>query len=108
MDNIVNEPVKGYTCHTTAQSALVGFTRSLAVELGSSGVTVNLINAGFTLAKKTPHAPPRVQKEMVEQTPLKRLALPIDIAKAVLFYTTDLSDFVTGNCLSVDGGKTMR
>ena len=108
MDNIVNEPVKGYTCHITAQSALVGLTRSLAVELGSFGITVNLVNAGFTLAKKTPHAPPRIQKAMAEQTPLKRLARPIDIARAVLFYATDLSDFVTGNCLSVDGGKTMR
>jgi 3-oxoacyl-[acyl-carrier protein] reductase len=108
MDNIVNEPVKGYTSHTTAQSALVGFTRGLAVELGSFGITVNLICAGFTLAKRTPHAPPRIQKIMAEQTPLKRLALPIDIAKAVLFYATDMSDFVTGNCLSVDGGKAMR
>ena len=107
MDNIVNEPVKGYTSYITAQSALVGLTRSLAVEQGSFGITVNLINAGFTLAKNTPHAPPRIQKAMAEQTPLKRLALPIDIAKAVLFYATDLSDFVTGNCLSVDGGKTM-
>ena len=108
MDNIVNEPVKGYTSHITAQSALVGLTRSLAVELGDFGITVNLINAGFTLAKNTPHAPPRIQKAMAELTPLKRLALPIDIAKAVLFYATDMSDFVTGNCLSVDGGKTMR
>ena len=108
MDNIVNEPVKGYTSHITAQSALVGLTRSLAVELGSFGITVNLINAGFTLAEKTPHAPPRIQKAMAERTPLQRLALPIDIARAVLFYATDLSDFVTGNCLSVDGGKTMR
>ncbi len=108
MDSIVNEPVKGYTSHITAQSALVGLTRSLAVELGSFGITVNLINAGFTLAKKTPHAPPRIQKAMAEQTPLQRLALPIDIAMAVLFYATDLSDFITGNCLSVDGGKTMR
>ncbi len=108
MDNIVNEPVKGYSSHTTAQSALVGLTRSLAVELGSFGITVNLVYAGFTLAKKTPHAPPRIQKAMAEQTPLKRLALPTDIAKAVLFYATDLSDFVTGNCLSVDGGKAMH
>ncbi|MGR3293765.1 MAG: SDR family NAD(P)-dependent oxidoreductase, partial [Candidatus Scalindua sp.] len=64
MDNIVNEPVKGYSSHITAQSALVGFTRSLAVELGRFGITVNLINAGFTLAKNTPHAPPRTQKAM--------------------------------------------
>ena len=108
MDNIVNEPVKGYGSHITAQSAFVGFTRSLAVDLGSFGITVNLVNTGFTLAKKTPHAPPRIQKAIAEQTPLKRLALPIDIAKAVLFYASDWSDFVTGNCLAVDGGKTMH
>jgi len=108
MDNIVNEPVKGYGSYMTAQSALLGFTRSLAIDLGSFGITVNLIHTGFTLAKKTPHAPPHVQKAIAGQTPLKRLALPIDIAKAVLFYASDWSDFVTGNCLTVDGGKTMR
>ncbi len=108
MDNIVNDPVKGYSSHITAQSALVGFTRGLASDLGSFGITVNLINAGFTLAKKTPHAPPRIQKAIAEQTPLKRIALPSDIAKAVLFYASDWSDFITGNCLNVDGGKTMR
>ncbi len=108
MDNIVNDPVKGYSSHITAQSALVGFTRGLAIDLGSFGITVNLINAGFTLAEKTPHAPPHVHKIIADQTPLKRIALPIDIAKAVLFYASDWSDFVTGNCLTVDGGKTMR
>ena len=108
MDNIVNDPVKGYGSYITAQSALTGFTRSLAVDLGSFGVTVNLINTGFTLAKKTPHAPAHVQKAIAEQTPLKRLALPVDIAKAVLFYASDWSDFITGNCLTVDGGKTMH
>jgi 3-oxoacyl-[acyl-carrier protein] reductase len=108
MDNLVNDPVKGYGSYITAQSALVGFTRSLAVDLGSFGITVNLINTGFTLAKKTPHAPPHVQKAIAGQTPLKRLALPMDIAKAVLFYASDWSDFVTGNCLTVDGGKTMH
>ncbi len=108
MDNIVNDPVKGYGCHITAQSALVGFTRGLAIDLGGFGITVNLINAGFTLAEKTPHAPPHVHKIIADQTPLKRIALPKDIAKAVLYYASNWSDFVTGNCLTVDGGKTMR
>ncbi len=108
IDNIVNEPVKGYGSYITAQSALIGFTRSLAVDLGNFGITVNLINAGFTLSKKMPHAPSHVRKAIAEQTPLKRLALPVDIAKAVLFYASDWSDFVTGNCLVVDGGKVMR
>jgi 3-oxoacyl-[acyl-carrier protein] reductase len=49
-----------------------------------------------------------VQKAIAAETPLKRLALPIDIAKAVLFYASDWSGFVTGNCLTVDGGRTMR
>lgn len=108
MDNIVNDPVKGYSSHITAQSALVGFTRGLAIELGCFGITVNLINAGFTLAERTPHAPPSVHKTIAGQTPLNRIALPIDIAKAVLYYASDWSDFITGNCLTVDGGKTMR
>jgi 3-oxoacyl-[acyl-carrier protein] reductase len=108
MDNIVNDPVKGYSSHITAQSALVGFTRGLAIELGGFGITVNIINAGFTLAKKTPHAPPSVHKAIAGQTPLNRIALPIDIAKAVLYYASDWSEFITGNCLTVDGGKTMR
>ncbi len=108
LDNIVNEPVKRYSSYITAQSALIGFTRSLAVDLGAFGITVNVINTGFTLSKRTPHAPPRVQESIAKQTPLKRLALPVDIAKAVLFYASDWSDFVTGNCLTVDGGKVMR
>ena len=108
LDNIVNEPVKGYSSYITAQSALIGFTRSLAVDLGAYGITVNLINVGFTLSKRMPHAPPHVQESIAQQTPLQRLTLPMDIAKAVLFYASDWSDFVTGNCLVVDGGKVMR
>lgn len=108
LDNMVNEPVKGYSSYITAQSALIGFTRSLAVDLGAFGITVNSINTGFTLSKRMPHAPPHVRKEMARQTPLKRLVLPVDIAKAVLFYASDWSDFVTGNCLIVDGGKVMH
>ncbi len=108
MDNIVNDPVKGYRSHITGQSALGGFTRGLGIEMGAFGITVNLVNAGFTLAEKTPHAPPHVHKVIADQTPLKRIASPKDIAKAVLYYASDWSDFVTGNCLTVDGGKTMR
>ncbi len=108
IDNIVNDPVSGYSNYITAQSALVGLTRGLAVDLGGYGITVNLINTGFTVTAKTPHAPLHVQEAMARHTPLKRLALPVDIAKALLFYASDWSDFVTGNSLIVDGGKAMR
>ncbi|MFQ5963169.1 MAG: SDR family oxidoreductase [Candidatus Scalinduaceae bacterium] len=108
LDSMVNEPVKGYSCYITAQSALIGFTRSLAVDLGAFGITVNLINTGFTLSKRTPHAPPHIQESIAQQTPLGRLTLPKDVAKAVLFYASNWSDFVTGNCLVVDGGKVMH
>ena len=107
IDNMVNEPVKGYNSYISAQSAMTGFTRSLAVDLGEYDITVNSINTGFTLARKTPHVPLHIQEAIAKQTPLKRLALPTDIARAVLFFASDWSDFVTGNCLVVNGGKVM-
>lgn len=100
----IAHPVRGYSSYVTAASALVGFTRNLAVEVGRKGIRVNMIAPGFVLTGHTPHAPAQVQEAIAKATPLGRLAIPEDIANAVLFFATDLSKFITGSYLVVDGG----
>lgn len=97
-------PVSGYSSYVTAASALTGFTRSLAVEAGAKGIRVNIIAPNFVLTSHTPNAPQHVHEAIIKSTPLGRLATPDDIAKAVLFFASDLSEFLTGCYLVVDGG----
>ena len=100
----IDHPVRGYSSYVTAASALVGFTRNLAVEAGGNGIRVNMIAPGFVLTEYTPHAPAHVQEAIAKTTPLGRLATPEDIANAVLFFASDLSRFITGSYLVVNGG----
>lgn len=97
-------PVSGYISYVTAASALTGFTRSLALEAGGKGVRVNMIAPNFVLTLHTPYAPQYVHEAIIKSTPLGRLATPDDIAKAVLFFASELSEFITGCYLVVDGG----
>ena len=101
---LLYNPVKGYTAYTSAIASMIGFTRNLALEVGIKGITVNTILPGFTLTERTPYAPKGVQEGLAQKTPLRRLALPKDIAGTVLFFASDLSEFVTGNHIIVDGG----
>lgn len=101
----LNDPVKGYTALASALSALAGFSKNLALEVGPSGVRVNSIAPGFTITENTPHAPEWVREKIIKETPLGRLATPEDIGKAVVFFASDLSEFITGTCLPIDGGK---
>ncbi|MBI5194133.1 MAG: SDR family oxidoreductase [Nitrospirae bacterium] len=97
-------PVSGYSSYVTAASALTGFTRNLAVEAGCMGVRVNMIAPNFVLTSHTPNAPQHVHDAIIKSTPLGRLATPNDIAKVVLFFASDLSEFITGCYFVVDGG----
>ncbi len=103
----INHPVKGYSSFVTAASALAGFTKNLAVEAGEKGIRVNMIAPGFILTAHTPYAPAHVQEAIVKATPLGRLATPDDIARAVLFFASDLSRFITGQSLVIDGGYSL-
>lgn len=103
----MNMPVKGYSSFSTAISAMVGLTRNLALEVGNDGIRVNMIAPGFTVGSKSEHTPFFVREKIIEQTPLKRLATPEDIANAVLFLASNLSSFITGGYLVVDGGMVM-
>lgn len=100
-------PGQGFVAHTSAKSALDGFSKALALELGPYGIRVNVVAPGLTLTDATSRQPKEMQAAAAERTPLKRLAEPDDIAGAVLFYCADYSRFVTGSYLPVSGGTQM-
>jgi NAD(P)-dependent dehydrogenase (short-subunit alcohol dehydrogenase family)/acyl carrier protein len=97
----------GFIAHSTAKSALDSFVRSLACELGPEGVRVNTVAPGLILTDATANLPPYVKDSASARCPLRRNGLPRDVAGAVLFLASDLSQFMTGTYLPVDGGFTM-
>ena len=106
-NNMLVQPVKGYSAYTSAMGALLGFTRNLAAEAGPWGITVNMVSPGFVMTEVMPHTTEAVRATIAEATPLRRLAVPDDVAGAVIFFCSELGRFVTGTNLSVDGGKVM-
>ena len=109
VSDLVENPVVPYHAYTTAKSALVGFSRNLASELGPLGVRVNCVAPGLvypTDASAATRAPFR--EDLMAATPLRRLARPEDVAGPVLFLASPWSGFVTGQVLFVDGGLVMR
>jgi 3-oxoacyl-[acyl-carrier protein] reductase len=106
--NLIDFPVVPYHDYTTAKSALLGYTRNLAKELGVFGITVNAIAPGLTQSTdSSKETKEDVRNAVIELTPLQRLAVPSDIANAALFLASDLSSFMTGQCIRVDGGLVM-
>lgn len=96
--------------YVSTKGAVVGFTKGLARELGPDGITVNCIAPGAfpTDAEKIHPDPEGYNRFVLENQALKRRGTPTDMANAVLFFASDLSAFVTGQSLLVDGGWLMR
>jgi NAD(P)-dependent dehydrogenase (short-subunit alcohol dehydrogenase family) len=95
--------------YAAAKAALVGFTKSLAKETGRAGTTVNGVSPGTT---NTPGSAAFIESvggeaKLAKAYPLGRLGQPEDIANGVLFFASPLSDWITGQILSVSGGFTM-
>jgi 3-oxoacyl-[acyl-carrier protein] reductase len=101
---LVQRPAPDYIVHTTAKSALIGLTRTLARDLGPHGITVNMVSPGMTLTDYSQSLPTAVKQAVIKQTPLRRLATAEDVAKIVLFYASPLADLVTGANIAPDGG----
>lgn len=95
-------PSEGMIAHSTAKSGIDAFAKSLAIELGSKNIKVNVVAPGLTLTDATKYTPYEVKEITKQYTPLKKLAHPQDIAKAVLFLAND--NFITGTYLPVSGG----
>jgi 3-oxoacyl-[acyl-carrier protein] reductase len=100
----------GIQAYASAKAAQIGLTRQLAHELGPWGITVNNVAPGFvrsnpTTEKQWESYGPDKQKALVESIALKRLGTPEDIAWGVLFFASEQSGWITGQILSIDGGK---
>ena len=109
VSNLVEHPVVAYHDYTTAKAALVGFSRNLASELGPLGIRVNCVAPGLVYPTQGTQATKESFREsLMTATPLRRLAQPEDVAGPVLFLASDLSRFMTGQVLLVDGGLVMR
>jgi len=106
--NLIYNPVVTYYDYTTAKAALIGLTRNLAVELGQHGIRVNLLAGGLL---KTTDASSVTTQEVFDYiattTPLRQTTSVEDFADAIIIMASDLSNAITGQSISVDGGLTM-
>ncbi len=107
-DLVINRPSIAYNDYTTAKSALIGFSKNLAVDLGPYGIRVNCVAPGLVVpTSSSVHTKESMKDSLTAQTPLGRIATPEDIAGPVLFLASDWSRFMTGQVLVVDGGLVM-
>lgn len=98
---------KGQANYAAAKAGLIGFTRSLAREFGSRGVTFNVVAPGLTATDMTAALPEARIAELCEEIPLGRVAQPEEIAAAVRFLASREASYITGAVLPVDGGAGM-
>lgn len=103
----MNVPPAKLASYVTAKSALLGLSKALAAEYGSYGIKVNMVSPGLTATDLTAHLPERFKDIIAASTPLKRIAKPSDIAKAVSFLASGDADFITGCNIPVCGGIAM-
>ena len=97
----------GQANYGAAKAGIIGFTKSLAREVGSRNITVNVVAPGFIDTDMTRVLPEEQRNAMLQQVPLGRLGEPSDIASAVAFLASDAGRYITGETLHVNGGMLM-
>lgn len=97
----------GQANYAAAKAGIIGFTKSVAKEYATKGIRANVIAPGFIETDMTRAIPEPKRKELIERIPLGRLGSGRDIANVVAFLASDLSSYITGQVLCVDGGMVM-
>jgi 3-oxoacyl-[acyl-carrier protein] reductase len=94
----------GQTNYAASKAGIIGFSKSVALELGSRNIRCNVIAPGFIETEMTASLPEDTVKQWRDAIPLKRGGTPEDVANACVFLASDMSSYITGQTLSVDGG----
>jgi 3-oxoacyl-[acyl-carrier protein] reductase len=97
----------GQVNYAAAKAGLIGFTKSLAQEIGSRDITVNAVSPGFIDTDMTRDLPEEQRNLLLSRIPMQRLGRPEDIAQAVVFLASDAASYITGQTLHVNGGMYM-
>ncbi len=99
---VVGNP--GQTNYSASKAGIIGFTKSLAREVGSRGITVNAVAPGFIRTAMTEALPEEAQNRIIEMTSVRRAGTPDDVAEAIAFLASDRASYITGQVLGIDGG----
>ncbi len=97
----------GQANYAAAKAGLLGFSKSLAKEVGSRNITVNVVSPGFIETDMTNILPEETRKKLLETIPLGRMGEPKDIAQAVVFLASEHASYITGATLHINGGMSM-
>jgi Dehydrogenases with different specificities (related to short-chain alcohol dehydrogenases) len=97
----------GQANYSASKAGMIALTKTTAKELGSRGITANAVAPGFIQTAMTDVLKEELREQMLKQVPLARLGTPDDVAKVILFLSTDDSSYVTGQVISIDGGLFM-
>ena len=97
----------GQTNYSASKAGIIGFTKSLAKEVGSRNILVNAVAPGFIETQMTDVLKDEVKEEIAKQIPLKRMGTTQDVANVVKFLASEESSYITGQVIQVDGGMLM-
>ena len=98
----------GQTNYAAAKAGVIGFSKSLAREIGSRNVTVNCVAPGFIDTDMTRALPEAQRQAVIQYIPLGRFGQPAEVAAAVVFLASPAAGYVTGTTIDVNGGMLMR
>jgi len=94
----------GQTNYAASKSGIIGFSKSIALELASRNIRSNVVAPGYIATEMTDKLPEDSVKQWIENIPLKRSGTPVDIANVCVFLASEMSSYITGQVLNVDGG----
>ncbi len=97
----------GQTNYSASKAGIIGFTKSLAKELGSRNVLVNAVAPGFIETDMTAVLKEDIKQNIANQIPLKRMGTPEDVANVIKFLASEESSYITGQVINIDGGMVM-